>query len=254
MPRSATPGQPSLIPNAHRTSPTANYLWENELWDTFADQATDDTSATFTPINYEPGYAYPLVVWMHDTGADASELPLMMRHLSTRNYVAVAPYGFEHAGSAQPGWAQTSAGIELAEQTVADAIQSAQSLFHVNTQRVFVVGEGAGGAMALRLAMRRPEWFAGAASLDGPFPCGDRPLARINAVRSMPLLLCSAGKRGLYPEWRLCEDLALLHTAGCRVAVHTYPNCDDLTTNMLADLNRWMMALVTGQPIESQNV
>jgi hypothetical protein len=44
----------------------------------------------------------------------------------------------------------------------------------------------------------------------------------------------------------MCRDLALLHSAGCRVAIRQYPGNDDLTTAMLADVNRWAMDIICG--------
>jgi hypothetical protein len=40
--------------------------------------------------------------------------------------------------------------------------------------------------------------------------------------------------------------LRLLHSAGCTVALRQYPGGDELTTGMLADINRWMMERVCG--------
>jgi hypothetical protein len=35
-----------------------------------------------------------------------------------------------------------------------------------------------------------------------------------------------------------------MHAAGCTVALRQYPCGDELTTTMLSDLDRWMMAIV----------
>jgi hypothetical protein len=40
--------------------------------------------------------------------------------------------------------------------------------------------------------------------------------------------------------------LRLLHSAGCTVALRQYPGCDEVTTDMLADMDRWLMDLVCG--------
>ena len=49
-----------------------------------------------------------------------------------------------------------------------------------------------------------------------------------------------------YPDRRVCDDLRLLHSAGCTVALRQYPGGDELTTNMLSDLDRWLMEFVCG--------
>ena len=155
-----------------------------------------------------------------------------MRHLSLRNFVAVGPT-CESADGADRGWIQTPEAIDAAEASVSEAVESASDLYNVHPDRVFIAGLGAGGTMALRLGLRRPEWFAAAASIDGPLPRGDRPLGRINAARGLPLLLSASRQSESYPQSRVCADLSLLHSAGFPIAVRQYPGDDELTTAML---------------------
>src|SRR5690348_7083348 len=42
------------------------------------------------PQNYEPGYSYPLIVWLHDQGCDAEEVDDVLPRISERNYLGVA--------------------------------------------------------------------------------------------------------------------------------------------------------------------
>jgi phospholipase/carboxylesterase len=189
-----------------------------------------------------------LLVWLHDAGSNERALPLVMKHVSVRNYVGVAPRG-EREGDHQGvrrGWAPDPNGVEGAELAVATAISAARDRFHIHPARVFIAGLGQGGTMALRLALTRPEWFAGAASFDGAMPRGNQPFSRINQARRVPLLLAASRNSRRYRESRVCQDLALLHAAGCQVAVRQYPGEEDLTTAMLADLDRWMMDRVCG--------
>ncbi|QDV75238.1 Phospholipase/Carboxylesterase [Planctomycetes bacterium K2D] len=201
------------------------------------------TTATFAPLAYESGYEYPLIVWLHSDGANEDSLPLVMKHISLRNFVAVAPRGVEALAEGY-GWSQFSDCVDAAEDAVFEAIDSTRDRFSVHTSRVFLVGSGSGGAMAMRIALRHPDRFAGVATLDGALPTGDALLCRVNEARQLPLLL-SASKCSIdYPESRMCRDLALLHSAGCRVAIRQYPGNEDLTTEMLADVNRWAMQIV----------
>jgi phospholipase/carboxylesterase len=100
--------------------------------------------------------------------------------------------------------------------------------------------------MALRIALRSPERFAGVLSLGGEFPKGLNPLARLAAVRKLPLFLASGRDAERYSIERTCQELRLFHTAGLSVTLRQYPCGDELTTNMLSDMDRWMMELVTG--------
>lgn len=206
---------------------------------------TSPTTATFAPLAYESGYKYPLVVWLHSDGACESSLPQVMKHISLRNFVAVAPRGVEALADGY-GWSQFADCVDAAEDAVFDAIDSTRERFSLHPNRVFLVGSGSGGAMAMRVALRHPNKFAGVATLDGALPTGDALLCRVNDARKLPLLL-SASKQSIdYPESRMCRDLALLHSAGCRVAIRQYPGNDDLTTAMLADVNRWAMDIICG--------
>ena len=49
-----------------------------------------------------------------------------------------------------------------------------------------------------------------------------------------------------YPVERTCEELRLFHVAGLCVTLRQYPCGDELNTQMLQDMDRWMMEIVTG--------
>jgi phospholipase/carboxylesterase len=125
-----------------------------------------------------------------------------------------------------------------------EAISLAKRRFCIHSDRVFLVGFDVGGTMALRVALQSPELFAGVASLGGPLPTGNCPLRNINSVRELPFLLAAARKSKQYSDKQVCADLRLLHSAGAMVSLRQYPGADDLTTQMLADLDRWIMELV----------
>ncbi len=241
-PSSPQPLESDYAPSPTQTAsaPTAP-LWTGEA---------HPEIAMFVPMHYEPNYAYPLLVWLHGAGDDQRRLRQIMPHVSTRNYAAVAPK-LPPAALTQRGdsaWSRGAAESLLrAETRVFQAIEGAESRLHVAGHRVFLVGWGSGGSLALRIALLYPNRFAGVASLGGPFPHGGRPLQRLDQVRSLPLLLaCGRGSRG-YDEPAVCRDLRLMHTAGICVTLRQYPVGDELTTKMLADLNHWVMAQICPQ-------
>lgn len=204
--------------------------------------AVETPVATFLPTGYEPGYSYPLVVWLHESGTNERHLPQVMQHISTQNFVAVAPRGPQPA-TAQRGyqWTQKPDAILESGKAVDDAIELAADRFNVNTGQVFLVGHGAGGSMALRLGMQQPERYAGAATLGGALPRSHRPLRNISTVRQLPLLIASSRDNSAYDESAICRDVRLLHAADCTITVQLYPGKDDLTTCMLEGVNEWIM-------------
>ena len=100
--------------------------------------------------------------------------------------------------------------------------------------------------MALRVAWSDPSRFAGVVAINGALPTRFRPLSRVNELRQLPCFLVTSRDSRFYPTSRVCDDLRLLHAAGCTVALRQYPGSDHLTTNMLDDLNHWLMELVCG--------
>src|SRR6188508_557926 len=100
--------------------------------------------ATFAPIHYEERYAYPLVVWLHDSAGNEQELRQVMPLVSMRNYVAIAPRGTCDAGSGRYDWRQTSDAIESAHSRIVECIATAKERFNIHNDRVFLVGRGAG--------------------------------------------------------------------------------------------------------------
>jgi phospholipase/carboxylesterase len=204
--------------------------------------------ATFTPIHYEANYAYPLLIWLHGQGNNEHELRQIMPKVSMRNYVGVAPQGTwkDTRQRGRHGWRQVSEMIEDAETRIAECISAAQQRFNIHPNRIFLAGHGSGGTMAVRVAWNDPTRFAGVISINGPLPTRQSPLRRVKELRQLPCLLATSRNSKSYPSAQVCDDLRLLHAAGCTVALRQYPGGDGLTSWILADLDRWMMELVCG--------
>ncbi len=222
-------------------------------------------------MHYEPGYAYPLLVWLHGLGGDERQIMRLMPILSMRNYVAVAPQGFVPVEPKSPtkqlagcsldvseiisggirskptyDWPQTDEAINDAERRIFDCISVAKQKNNIADHRVFLAGFGSGGTMALRLALLYPEYFAGVISLCGAFPSGKLPLRQWNAARMLPILLSAGVKSTEFSLNDACSALELLHTAGMSVTLREYPCAQELAPVMLQDVNRWIMERVCG--------
>lgn len=202
--------------------------------------------ATFAPIHYEERYAYPLLIWLHGDAGTEQELRQIMPLVSMRNYVAIAPRGSRrderHRGRFD--WRQSPDSIECAESRIENCIAVAKDRFNIHSNRIYLVGRDSGGTMAMRAAWNNPSRFAGVAALHGPLPNCQSPLRRVNELRNLPCLLTTSRDSDLYPETRVCDDLRLLHSAGCKVTLRHYPGPDGVTDIMLSDLNNWLMELV----------
>jgi phospholipase/carboxylesterase len=201
----------------------------------------------FAPLHYEPNYGYPLLVWLHGPDDDESQLKRIMPLVSMRNFVGVAPRGTtarRDTHRQQYAWRDAPADIAVAEQRVFESIAAAQRKFNIRPQRIFLGGFDCGGTMAFRLAMLHPDRFRGVMSLGGPFPTGSC-LRRLHEARNMNVFICGGATSERYPASRVCDDLRLLHCAGMHITLRHYPCGHVITPDMLADMNRWMMELVT---------
>ena len=208
----------------------------------------------FTPLHYEPNYAYPLVVWMHGQAGDERQLQKVMPLVSMRNYAAVGVRGpVESPLGRGYFWPRNEESVAQAKQRVFNAIDIASEKFNINPERVFIAGYQCGGTMALRVALACPQMFGGALSIGGAFPAGQSPLAHLSQIRKLPLFLAHCRDSQTYTVENVCEELRLFHSAGLAVTVRQYPCGDELTTQMLHDADVWMMERVTGMVSSDQN-
>ena len=222
------------------------------------DAASEMPHTLFSPMHYEPGYAYPLIIWLHGKSTAAErQLMKIMPIVSMRNYVAVAPRGVENPvlpkmTATNPkseinlySWPNTEAGFNLAQKRVFDCLQIASEKCNIAKRRVFLAGFDDGGTMAFRIAMQFPRYFAGVVSLGGSFPQGQMPLHQLDAVRQLPCLMCVGRDSPVFPPTEAARQMTLFHTAGMSVTVRQYPCRQELSTHMLEDVNRWTMEQVT---------
>jgi len=239
----------------------------------FSRISRDETSAAhphvlFSPMHYEPGYAYPLFVWLHGNGGDERQIMRLMPLLSMRNYVAVAPQGIAVSESENTkravsldvreiinkgvrlrvryDWLQSEEAISDAERRVFECISVARQKTNIAGDRIFLAGFGSGGTMALRLGLLNPGSFAGIVSIGGAFPKGDLPFRQWNIARHLPVLLAVGEKSTDFSPADACEALELFHVAGLPVTIREYPCGQEIAPAMLQDVNRWIMELVCG--------
>jgi phospholipase/carboxylesterase len=217
----------------------------------FCPASHDTIHSVFAPLHYEPGYAYPLIVWLHGPGSDERQLRLIMPMVSMRNYVAVAPRGvcMKNTGPDMAegyGWPNSYEQIPDMEQHIFDAIETASHKYNICKERIFLAGFDCGGSMAFRVALRHPQHFAGILSLGGGILSGPMLFSNLTLARKLPILLCVGRYSRQYPSTEVCENLRLLHAAGMVVTLRQYPYGHELAPQMLADVDRWLIEQITG--------
>jgi phospholipase/carboxylesterase len=244
MPLPTQASSQSLTPNFE-----SDWLRESDFPAAATRPTVTAPHSLFTPVHYEPGYAYPLIVWLHGPTGNEQEVSKVLPLISLRNYVAVAPQGTVSVSGVRGayGWGDSLDDLVEAGERVLHCIDAAQERFNIHPDRIFVAGYGEGGTMALRMGLENPDQFAGAISLGGPVPSGSCLLRRINEARDLPLLL-SVSPNEQYPLDRVMENVRLLHLAGSSLALRLYPEGDELTTVMLSDVDSWIMERVCPAP------
>jgi phospholipase/carboxylesterase len=172
--------------------------------------------------------------------------------ISLRNYVAVAPRGFDQEGDhdAQAGeryydWPQTPEHIQEAQCRVDDCLEAAHRRWSIAPNRIFLAGFGAGATMAFRVAMSHPRPFAGVVSLCGAFPTGYRPFVELQEARKLPIFLAVGRDSAEYSPRHACDDLRLFHTAGISVTLRQYPSGQQMVPQMFRDVDRWIIEQIT---------
>lgn len=211
----------------------------------FSPATSDSPQAVFAPLHYEPKYAYPLLVWLHGPGNDQRQLLRIMPIVSLRNYLAVAPQGILTQPQEDYRWNQTTSHIDQAEQRIFDSIESVGEKYNFSSRKIFLAGFDCGGTMALRVAMNNPSRFAGAISLGGSFPTGQKPFGNLAAARRLPVFLAAGRKSKTYVEEHVCSDLRLLHSAGIPITLRQYPCAQEIAPQMLQDMDRWIIEQIT---------
>lgn len=208
----------------------------------------DNCHCIFTPLHYERNYAYPLVVWLHGPDDDERQVTRVMPLVSSRNYVGVGPRNVAGriarqlslgAGRRAHCAGRAACAVGHCRRAPLDECQSGAD---------FLAGYGCGGTMAFRIALNAPRRFAGVLSVGGRFPTTLRPLAQVHLARSLPIFLATGRDSVEYPEADVCDHLRLFHAAGMSVCLRQYSCGDDLLTNMLSDMDRWIMEQLIPQP------
>jgi phospholipase/carboxylesterase len=206
----------------------------------------------FGPERYEPGYQYPLFLWLHSCHSSENELEGVMPALSLQNYIGCGPRGplSSDQGGKRFVWGDSPSAMAVAEEIIFESIESAKHHFSIDSSRVFLAGFGSGASCALRIALRYPSQFAGVAAFCGQFPNEQHALANLAEARSLPILWMYGQHSERCGIQQVCEVLPVLHTAGLGLDIRQYPCGDELLTNMLSDTNSWMMQQITRQPVE----
>jgi phospholipase/carboxylesterase len=196
----------------------------------------------YLPTDYQPKYAYPLVVLFHADGECEEHAARLVPLLSRRNYIALClrgsvKHGLRADGRTAFGWGE---GIDRSAKA---ALAYTATQYSINSERIFLVGVGEGAAAAYRFSqsLQGPCLrVSGLVALNGSLPKARVPDTDLRVLIAHgianPVVRFADARRGA----------AHLTAAGASVRVNRYPTSHRVHANMLRDANRWIMAQIAG--------
>ncbi len=197
----------------------------------------------FVPDNYEPGYPYPLVIWLHGAGGGDQEIDQIMPQISDRNMFGIGLRGNRRTTLAAHGpatWSDDPADVAALADTLYETVCNVRRLFHIHSERIFLAGCDQGATLATRLLLEYPDWFAGLLSVGGEIPGITNPLANFRQLQGKRVLVGSCPeRRNQHAKSMLLARV--LNSAGMQVTIR---RCADLrfeSTTLLRDANHWIL-------------
>lgn len=202
---------------------------------------------TFLPTGYEDRYPYPLVVFFHGHGGTEDQIIRLAPRLSRRNYISIGlrgPHEIEtDAGRVGFTWSDESGPDEATDEYILDAVTLTMRRYNVHSERIYLAGVWEGAEVAYRMALASPEKFAGVISLNGvlPSPREGGPLLRLPEARKLRVMIAHGVANSVQLLSSAQRNHRVFYAAGMDVQFTTYPTNHKLHTDMLRDVNRWIM-------------
>ena len=207
--------------------------------------------AVYTPRSYESGYAYPLVVWFHDEGGDERDVLSWLPQISDQNYLGIglrAPLPVTNGLPTRRRWSTSSGYLDLLEDELAVSLCDLADRLNVHPERIVVAGVGQGATVALRMLLRRPEWFAAGVCLNADW-LPDNRLEWWGQYTGKPLWLGHAQDWPLLTSRSAIQSSKLLRSGGFDVTQH-FDDFDELRPMALArEVNNWLMHRLIGETL-----
>ena len=206
--------------------------------------ALPDESPVHLPPHYEPNYAYPLIVWLHDAEWTARELLDLIPRISPQNYLGLAVEGLTPTNRFASGSMSPVGSLDPLDgllETLKDVVPQMRREFHVHSERIYLAGFGDQASVSLRMLLRRPEWFAGALAFGVRDTKLESALANYDELRGKRVFL-SAGVRDSRVSMADVTGVGrLLRSFGIQAVLRAYDSSESPTPKMLSDVDHWLM-------------
>jgi phospholipase/carboxylesterase len=198
------------------------------------------------------------IIWMHGLGADGHDFEPLVPELLEPGMPAIR-FVFPHApvrpvtlnnGFAMRAWYDLTGIDRHSAEDVKGIGESADAiggLIHrehargIDSGHIVIAGFSQGGAMALHLATRHPDTFAGIIALSTYLPLA-RDFARLRNTANLrtPIYMAHGMHDPVVPLALANESRQMLMGAGYNVEWHSYPMPHSLCPQEVADLRAWL--------------
>lgn len=201
--------------------------------------------ALFRPEHYEPGYAYPLVIWLHPDCGSEQALHEIMPQISTRNYLGLsfrAPAIDPAAPANGYHWPDSHLFVKQFADQIQQTVRELTKVFHIHEQRIYLAGTGTGCSVATKLFLQVPHFFAGAALINGQFGKTDFQNATSVNLKNKRILLDHSLAN--VPDDSISAHWVTRMWAGTGAQIQSVNSLKaelNQESEQLAALNRWIM-------------
>ncbi|MCA8964562.1 MAG: alpha/beta fold hydrolase [Planctomycetes bacterium] len=176
----------------------------------FEDAKQDIEYRLYVPKSYDKEKATPLIVLLHGLGSTPHQV-IGYQGITTeaekRGYIVVAPYGYNSRGwygSRGEGKEGPFFGTRsdpdnlgaLSQKDVMNVLGIVEKEFHVDADRVYLMGHSMGGAGTIHLATEFPDRWAALAPLA---PALDDKTSRLEKIRHLPVQLVMGDQDRMVP-------------------------------------------------------
>jgi phospholipase/carboxylesterase len=201
------------------------------------------------PSNYEPRYAYPLVVWLTDSQCPIESALRYVSALSPQNYVGLAIDDciiqsiLPSTVSASESMVDFLRRVADAENRIVRLIRDFGRDVNFHMDRLFIAGIGDAATTALLIAMHQPDWFAGCIAIDGQFPPAGQLLSRNVELAGRRFLLSSSGGRNAFRSAQATRHVARqLIASGANVQTQVESLDEQLAPSTLRTIDDWILS------------
>lgn len=214
--------------------------------------AVTPDAACIVPSNYEPRYPYPLIVWICGEGCDSPRALEHIANLSPQNYIGLAIEDelFREA-TPSPDARDVLVGLvkQLAdiENRLLTAVRILRQSVHIHSERIYLAGVDSDASAALTVAMHQPDWFAGCIAFGGQLIPGSQLFTQKGKLVNKRFWLGASQTRRATSRMSAHPVARSLISAGADVTAKTYFGEQSVSSDMLRDVDEWIISGILAQ-------